>query len=96
MLFRSSDINCPFFVYRRMGGYLHPWAVSGWLQLMLKAWRGIHTLSIHLWSVLKMVQFKVLTSGLLSTGSADKMVKLWDVSNNEPSCVASRNPKATI
>lgn len=31
---------------------------------------------------------------LLATGSMDKMVKLWDLSNNQPSCVASRNPKA--
>lgn len=31
---------------------------------------------------------------LLATGSMDKMVKLWDLSNNQPSCVASKNPKA--
>uniref|UniRef100_A0A2C9UUK8 Uncharacterized protein n=1 Tax=Manihot esculenta TaxID=3983 RepID=A0A2C9UUK8_MANES len=31
---------------------------------------------------------------LLATGSTDKMVKLWDLSNNQPSCVASKNPKA--
>ncbi|KAG5514454.1 hypothetical protein RHGRI_035759 [Rhododendron griersonianum] len=31
---------------------------------------------------------------LLATGSTDKMVKLWDLSNNQPSCVASNNPKA--
>ncbi|KAM7475266.1 hypothetical protein LguiB_022509 [Lonicera macranthoides] len=31
---------------------------------------------------------------LLATGSTDKMVKLWDLSNNQPSCVASQNPKA--
>ncbi|KAJ4822978.1 hypothetical protein Tsubulata_000347 [Turnera subulata] len=30
---------------------------------------------------------------LLATGSGDKMVKLWDLSNNQPSCVASRNLK---
>ncbi|PKA56713.1 Protein SPA1-like 2 [Apostasia shenzhenica] len=28
------------------------------------------------------------------TGSTDKMVKLWDLSNNQPSCVASKNLKA--
>ncbi|KAG1342839.1 putative WD repeat-containing protein C17D11.16 [Cocos nucifera] len=31
---------------------------------------------------------------LLATASTDKMVKLWDISNNQPSCVASTNPKA--
>lgn len=31
---------------------------------------------------------------LLATGSTDKMVKLWDLSNSQPSCVASRKPKA--
>ncbi|KAI5670108.1 hypothetical protein M9H77_10472 [Catharanthus roseus] len=31
---------------------------------------------------------------LLATGSMDKMVKLWDLSNNQPSCIASKNPKA--
>ncbi|KAL8528628.1 hypothetical protein ACS0TY_006173 [Phlomoides rotata] len=30
---------------------------------------------------------------LLATASMDKMVKLWDLSN-EPSCIASKNPKA--
>ncbi|MCL7024685.1 hypothetical protein MKW94_019792 [Papaver nudicaule] len=30
---------------------------------------------------------------LLATGSRDKMVKLWDLSNNQPSCVASKNLK---
>ncbi|XP_020573854.1 uncharacterized WD repeat-containing protein C17D11.16-like [Phalaenopsis equestris] len=31
---------------------------------------------------------------LLATGSTDKTVKLWDLSNNQPSCVATRKPKA--
>lgn len=31
---------------------------------------------------------------LLATGSTDKTVKLWDLSNNQPSCLASKNPKA--
>ncbi|KAG0502630.1 hypothetical protein HPP92_002702 [Vanilla planifolia] len=31
---------------------------------------------------------------LLASGSTDKMVKLWDLSNNQPSCIASTNPKA--
>ncbi|CAI0453454.1 unnamed protein product [Linum tenue] len=31
---------------------------------------------------------------LIATGSMDKTVKIWDLSNNQPSCVASKNPKA--
>lgn len=31
---------------------------------------------------------------LLATGSMDRTVKLWDLSNNKPSCIASHNPKA--
>ncbi|GKC28672.1 uncharacterized WD repeat-containing protein [Tanacetum coccineum] len=33
-------------------------------------------------------------SVLIATGSEDKMVKLWDLSNNQPSCIASQNRKA--
>ncbi|KAJ7950367.1 periodic tryptophan protein 1-like [Quillaja saponaria] len=29
-----------------------------------------------------------------ATGSTDKLVKLWDLSNNQPSCIATQNPKA--
>lgn len=38
--------------------------------------------------------FNPLVPNLLATGSMDKMVKLWDLTNNQPSCIASRNPKA--
>ncbi|MCH96746.1 WD-repeat protein-like protein, partial [Trifolium medium] len=31
---------------------------------------------------------------LLATGSMDKTVKLWDLSNNQPSCAASKTPEA--
>ncbi|XP_020101868.1 uncharacterized WD repeat-containing protein C17D11.16-like [Ananas comosus] len=40
------------------------------------------------------VSFSPSAPNLLATGSMDKMVKIWDLSNNQPSCVASRNPKA--
>ncbi|KAJ0027285.1 hypothetical protein Pint_36037 [Pistacia integerrima] len=40
------------------------------------------------------VSYNRLAPNLLATGSTDKMVKLWDLSNNQPSCVGSRNPKA--
>nr|XP_027123567.1 uncharacterized WD repeat-containing protein C17D11.16-like isoform X2 [Coffea arabica]XP_027126436.1 uncharacterized WD repeat-containing protein C17D11.16-like isoform X2 [Coffea arabica] len=40
------------------------------------------------------ITYNRLVPNLLATGSMDKTVKLWDLSNNQPSCVASKNPKA--
>ncbi|RWW15643.1 hypothetical protein BHE74_00016981 [Ensete ventricosum] len=40
------------------------------------------------------VSFNRAAPNFLATGSTDKMVKLWDLSNNQPSCVASQNLKA--
>ncbi|RVW51617.1 putative WD repeat-containing protein C17D11.16 [Vitis vinifera] len=40
------------------------------------------------------ISYNPLAPNFLATGSTDKMVKLWDLSNNQPSCVATRNPKA--
>ncbi|KAJ8565013.1 hypothetical protein K7X08_001473 [Anisodus acutangulus] len=40
------------------------------------------------------LSFNPLVPNLLATGSTDKTVKLWDLTNNQPSCIASRNPKA--
>ncbi|KAL3517575.1 hypothetical protein ACH5RR_020164 [Cinchona calisaya] len=40
------------------------------------------------------VSYNRLVPNLLATGSMDKTVKLWDLSNKQPSCVASKNPKA--
>lgn len=37
------------------------------------------------------VSYNQSAPNLLATGSLDKTVKLWDLSNNQPSCVASRN-----
>ncbi|KAL6613906.1 hypothetical protein ACP70R_036176 [Stipagrostis hirtigluma subsp. patula] len=39
------------------------------------------------------ISFSPSAPNFLATGSTDKMVKLWDLSNNQPSCVASLNPK---
>ncbi|KAG6766764.1 hypothetical protein POTOM_027936 [Populus tomentosa] len=40
------------------------------------------------------ISYNPLGHNLLATGSTDKMVKLWDLSNNQPSCLVSKNPKA--
>ncbi|KAK4373629.1 hypothetical protein RND71_009013 [Anisodus tanguticus] len=40
------------------------------------------------------LSFNPLVPNLLATGSTDKTVKLWDLTNNQPSCITSRNPKA--
>ncbi|XP_004491600.1 uncharacterized protein [Cicer arietinum] len=40
------------------------------------------------------VSYNKSAPNLLATGSTDKTVKLWDLSNNQPSCVASKAPKA--
>ncbi|XP_008392401.3 uncharacterized protein LOC126599549 [Malus sylvestris] len=40
------------------------------------------------------ISYNPAAPNLLATGSTDKMVKLWDLSNNQPSCISSRNPKA--
>lgn len=40
------------------------------------------------------VSYNTAAPNLLATGSMDKTVKLWDLSNNQPSSVASKEPKA--
>ncbi|KAK1430776.1 hypothetical protein QVD17_13774 [Tagetes erecta] len=40
------------------------------------------------------ISYNPLVPNLLATGSEDHVVKLWDLSNNQPSCIASQNPKA--
>ncbi|XP_022633569.1 periodic tryptophan protein 1 homolog [Vigna radiata var. radiata] len=39
------------------------------------------------------VSYNLAIPNLLATGSLDNKVKLWDLSNNQPSCVASYSPK---
>ncbi|CAH2078587.1 unnamed protein product [Thlaspi arvense] len=40
------------------------------------------------------IAYNISAPNLLATGSMDKTVKLWNLSNNEPSCIASHKPKA--
>ncbi|KAF9678267.1 hypothetical protein SADUNF_Sadunf07G0017100 [Salix dunnii] len=40
------------------------------------------------------ISYNPSAPNFLATGSTDKMVKLWDLSNNQPSCLVSKNPKA--
>jgi periodic tryptophan protein 1 len=40
------------------------------------------------------ISYNISTPNLLATGSMDKSVKLWDLSNNEPSCIATHQPNA--
>ncbi|XP_074558735.1 uncharacterized protein LOC141814695 [Curcuma longa] len=40
------------------------------------------------------ISFNPAAPNLLATGSTDKTVKLWDVSNNQPSCIVSQKFKA--
>ncbi|XP_057975162.1 uncharacterized WD repeat-containing protein C17D11.16-like [Malania oleifera] len=39
------------------------------------------------------VSYNPSVRNFLATGSQDKMVKLWDLSDNQPKCVASKNPE---
>ncbi|KAK7386053.1 hypothetical protein VNO78_32123 [Psophocarpus tetragonolobus] len=40
------------------------------------------------------ISYNPSAPNLLATGSMDKTIKLWDLSNNQPSCVASKSPRA--
>ncbi|KAL0854964.1 hypothetical protein Bca101_060116 [Brassica carinata] len=40
------------------------------------------------------VSYNISAPNLLATGSMDKTVKLWDLSDNKPSCIASHIPNA--
>ncbi|CAL4945827.1 unnamed protein product [Urochloa decumbens] len=54
--------------------------------------RSTYTLHAHEKAV-SSISFSPTAPNFLATGSTDKMVKLWDLSNNQPSCIASLNPK---
>ncbi|KAF3324006.1 WD repeat-containing protein C17D11.16 [Carex littledalei] len=55
--------------------------------------KTVFTLHAHEKAV-SSVSFCPVAPNFLATGSIDKMIKLWDISNNQPACVASQNPKA--
>ncbi|KAJ4798261.1 Transducin/WD40 repeat-like superfamily protein [Rhynchospora pubera] len=55
--------------------------------------KTIFTLHAHEKAV-SSLSFSSVAPNFLATGSTDKMIKLWDLSNNQPACIASQNPKA--
>ncbi|XP_066310588.1 uncharacterized WD repeat-containing protein C17D11.16-like isoform X1 [Miscanthus floridulus] len=54
--------------------------------------QSMYTLHAHDKAV-SSISFSPSAPNFLATGSVDKMVKLWDLSNDKPSCIASQNPK---
>ncbi|EOA15794.1 hypothetical protein CARUB_v10007149mg [Capsella rubella] len=48
----------------------------------------------HGTSAVTSVSYNISAPNLLATGSTDNSVKLWDLSNNEPSCIATHTPNA--
>lgn len=55
--------------------------------------KPVFTLHAHEKAV-STITYNTSAPNLIATGSMDKMVKLWDLSNNQPSCIASYKPKA--
>ncbi|KAJ4769193.1 Transducin/WD40 repeat-like superfamily protein [Rhynchospora pubera] len=60
---------------------------------MVSGAKTIFTLHAHEKAV-SSLSFSSVAPNFLATGSTDKMIKLWDLSNNQPACIASQNPKA--
>ncbi|KAI0492880.1 hypothetical protein KFK09_027156 [Dendrobium nobile] len=57
------------------------------------SFKPVFTLHAHDKAV-SSISYNPCRPNLLATGSTDKTVKLWDLSNSQPSCVASTKPKA--
>ncbi|KAL2635253.1 hypothetical protein R1flu_006732 [Riccia fluitans] len=54
--------------------------------------KSLYTIHAHEKAVCS-ISFNPVAPNLLATTSTDKMVKLWDLTDNRPSCIASKNPK---
>lgn len=66
-----------------------PASVSGGLG---KGSKPLFTIHAHDKAVCT-ISYNTAAPHLLATGSTDKMVKLWDIRDNHPSCICSKNPK---
>lgn len=56
-----------------------------------KGGKALFTLHAHDKAVCT-VTYNPAAPHLLATGSTDKMVKLWDIKDNHPTCICSKNP----
>jgi len=54
--------------------------------------KALFTIHAHEKAVCSLA-YNTVAPNLLATTSTDKMVKLWDLTDNQPSCIASVNPK---
>lgn len=54
--------------------------------------KSLFTIHAHEKAVCSL-SYNTVAPNLLATASTDKMVKLWDLTGNQPSCLASTNPK---
>lgn len=54
--------------------------------------KALFTIHAHEKAVCSLA-YNTVAPNLLATASTDKMVKLWDLTGNQPSCIASTNPK---
>lgn len=54
--------------------------------------KALFTIHAHEKAVCSLA-YNTVAPNLLATASTDKMVKLWDLTDNKPSCIASTNPK---